>query len=177
MISFNIIMNYYSGLCSDTLFQYFIQANDNLFTKYGIDKPSSNGYTLEQQYVYLYESVVHNSNGALQFSNEYIENAFKSLTKEYQVRTRMVDIKAESENIKETLIQEEACLSLSMFGNAFGWHATPIAYDNEFYTVYTGNYVSLGQDFMAVKAIFNADDIGDGILFTRKASHEHLNDG
>ena len=177
MISFNIIMNYYSGLCSDTLFQYFIQANDNLFTKYGIDKPSSNGYTLEQQYVYLYESVVHNSNGALQFSNEYIENAFKSMTKEYQVRTRMVDIKAESENIKETLIQEEACLSLSMFGNAFGWHATPIAYDNEFYTVYTGNYVLLGQDFMAVKAIFNADDIGDGILFTRKASPEHLNDG
>jgi hypothetical protein len=174
MISFNIIFNYYSGLDSDYLFNYFLQVNDGLFSKYNIDKDSLAGLSPECKYVYLYYAVAKASNGNEQFSNEYIANSFTSLIDSYIGDTKMVDIKKEANEIRNILINEEACLSLSCkltdSQGLLQWHATPIAFDTEFYKVDNGNYILLGHDFMNIKNIFPIIDIGDGILFRKITS-------
>lgn len=167
MISFNIIMNYYSNLTSEFLFQSFMQTNDYLFTKYNIDRAPIKEITLESQYEYLYRSVVEKTNYEVQFNNQWIVDSFKVLTTIHHINARIVDIKKEAEEITHILIQEDACLSLSLHGK-LGWHVTPIGYHSEFFTVNQGDYYLLGQDFMNIKEIGNADDIGDGILFQKR---------
>lgn len=166
MIAFNVIMNYYTNLGSDSLFRSFMETNDSLFTAYGIDRAPLNKLSLELQYEYLYKQIVLKTSGKVQFNNRHIAESFTKLVNDHFIITRIVDIKSEVENIKQILIQDEACLSLSLNGT-FGWHATPIAYDNEFYTVHGGSYVALGQDFLNIKAVFQANDVGDGVLFQK----------
>lgn len=170
MISYSIILNYYSDLTADQIFESFLNTKEDLFIKYQIDRDLSKGMSLECQYVYLYSCVLKASNYTEQFSNEYIKDALSPLAQRYSVNTKMVDIKREVSELKETLVSEEACLSLSCEvpkDGGFQWHATPIAYDKEFYTVVNGSFISLGQDFMTIKEVFQARDIGDGILFNR----------
>lgn len=171
MISFNIIFNYYTGLDSDYLIEYFLKQNDNLYSDYGISKEDVVNISLEQQYVNLYKSVAQATCGKIQFSNECIAVSFKKLTDQYSIRTRMVDIKKESETLREILINSEACLSLTLHGS-FGVHVTPIGYDtdSEFYTVHNGCIIRLGTNFMNIwkcSLFNNVTDIGDGILFQR----------
>lgn len=172
MISYSIIFNYYSDLTADQIFQHFLDLKNDLFTKYNIDRNAFRGLSLECQYVLLYFFVAKASDGQEQFSNEYIEITLRSLADTFQVDTKRVDIKKEAEYLRTTLISEEACLSLSCkimnSHNQLQWHATPIAFDTEFYTIHNGNYISLGQDFMNIKEVFNANDIGDGILFKKR---------
>lgn len=93
------------------MFDYFLQTNDGLFTKYNIDRNLLKGLSPECKYVQLYRFVAHASNLKEQFSNGYIVNSFKSLTNQYNVDIKTIDIKKEAKTIADILISEEACLS------------------------------------------------------------------
>ena len=172
MISYSIILNYYSSLTADQIFKSFLELKDDLFNKYSIDRNAFKGLSLECQFVLLYFFVAKASNGQEQFSNAYIESTLKPIADSFQVDTKWVDIKEDAECLKNILTNEEACLSLSCtvtnLQGQLQWHATPIAFDTEFYTVHNGNYLSLGQDFMNIKQVLNANDVGDGILFQKR---------
>ena len=167
MISYSIILNYYSQLTGNEIFKFFLDERDELFKIYKIDKSELVGLSLEYQYVYLLNKVGQKEN----INNEYIANSLKFLNERFQIETYIVDIKKCEEELRHILMTEEACLSLSCYcpneKNDLQWHTTPIGYNIEFHTIKNGEIILLGQDFRNIKQVFNATDIGDGILFRK----------
>lgn len=167
IISFIIIIYYYTSISSDELFIHFLDKHDKEIKSMSNNDINIGCLTQEEIYIALSKSIFALSSEKIQFNNAYLLSKFQDLIKFYDIEARIVNFQREISTIESVLKTKEAFATITLHFES-DVHVVPIGWDKEFYAINHGNVINIGNSILLILDKLNFTSLGDGVLFYKK---------